>query len=419
MQCSTTITMEYELLTPDELGALEDQETLLMILALFLVEQMIPKERNSYVVLRRLDWTQHVNKLHLRSPKAFHSLYRMSYESFVELCDILRPSLRVNREMSRRRTSTEPIDAKIILATTLRWLSGGDYITTSYMMGISVSTFYRITEKCLRAIVNNERLRIRFPTTDEEIREVARGFSAMSTDRVMTGCVGCLDGYLIRTQCPRLSDAGNGNVRSFFNGHYYHYGVNVQACCDHRCRFISVCIAMPGGQPDVSAHRVNPLAKLIEKLPLGYFIAGDNAYTNSEHLLTPFSGTHKEDTRLGNFNFYLSQLRITVERAFGLVTSRFRILKAPLMHKLWKIKLIFMASTVLQNFCINRRDEEFFVDLAPNENVDGPYDPFIDEPFQYSDHVDLPGESALRRLLVAKIDRRGLSRPHQSRSVLD
>lgn len=395
---------------------MEQQQTLLTLLLAYVAKKNAPAVRNSYVVYKQIDWNKHVSKLHLRGPKSFYCLYRMSYPSFAKLCDILRPSLQVNRVMSTRRTTTDPIDTEIIVAATLRWLSGSDYGAVAFMMGISVPSFYRITAKCMHALANCRELQIKFPSTDDELRELAKGFSKMSTDKVMTGCVGCLDGYLIRTEALRQKDAGDGNVRAFFNGHYYHYGVNVQACCDHLRRFTSVCVALPGGQLDVSAHKVNPFAKRIQSLPLGYFVAVDNAYSVTKHLLTPFSGNLKQQPRLGNFNFYLSQLRITIERAFGQVTSRFLILKRPLSYKLWKIKLIFVSCSILQNFCINRREEEFHIDGNEGDGSEGDsYDPFIDEPFRYVNAPDIPGESTLRRLLVNKIERNGLVRPFQNR----
>jgi hypothetical protein len=36
-----------------------------------------------------------------------------------------------------------------------------------------------------------------------------------------------------------------GNVKA--SGHYQTYGINIQAVCDSKCRFISVCIAARGG----------------------------------------------------------------------------------------------------------------------------------------------------------------------------
>jgi hypothetical protein len=57
------------------------------------------------------------------------------------------------------------------------------------------------------------------------------------------------------------------NVTAFFSGHY---GFNVQAICDHECRFLSVAIAAPGGQPDITAFRRLGWIDMLRKLPLGF-----------------------------------------------------------------------------------------------------------------------------------------------------
>ena len=65
----------------------------------------------------------------------------------------------------------------------------------------------------------------------------------------------------------------------------------------------------------------------IRKLAPGRFLVGDAAYKLTEHLLTPFTGSQRLDQGKDAFNFYLSQVRIRIEMAFGQLTNKFRILK--------------------------------------------------------------------------------------------
>ena len=55
----------------------------------------------------------------------------------------------------------------------------------------------------------------------------------------------------------------------------------------------------------------------IQKLAPGRFLVGDAAYELTEHLLTPFTGSQRLDQGKDAFNFYLSQVRIRIEMAFG------------------------------------------------------------------------------------------------------
>ncbi|GLE07530.1 hypothetical protein PINS_up024263 [Pythium insidiosum] len=51
-------------------------------------------------------------------------------------------------------------------------------------------------------------------------------------------------------------------------------------------------------------------------------------------MLTPYSAIDGIDHSKDTFNFFLSQLRIRIEQAFGLMVTKWRILKKPLEVKL-------------------------------------------------------------------------------------
>eukprot|EP00121_Abeoforma_whisleri_P014328 Awhi_evm1s13215 len=57
----------------------------------------------------------------------------------------------------------------------------------------------------------------------------------------------------------------------------------------------------------------------------GYYLVGNAAYGCEETMLTPYQGTNLEPYQ-NSFNFHLSQIRITIERAFGVFVRRFGIL---------------------------------------------------------------------------------------------
>jgi DDE superfamily endonuclease len=81
------------------------------------------------------------------------------------------------------------------------------------------------------------------------------------------------------------------------------------------------------------------IGKLIGKLPFGFCVIGDAAYTATEHLVPMYYGADKHNPKYDNFNFYASQLRIRIEMAFGMMTKKWGILWRPLIVQLEKIKL--------------------------------------------------------------------------------
>jgi DDE superfamily endonuclease len=101
---------------------------------------------------------------------------------------------------------------------------------------------------------------------------------------------------LLTVYCCKLSSSSRRGrpCHCLFSGHYQAYGINVQAACNHQCCCIEVCVVAPGGTNDVSACRKSTLPVLVNNLPIGYYVIGDNAYVCSKHMLTPFSGKNQK-----------------------------------------------------------------------------------------------------------------------------
>ena len=133
------------------------------------------------------------------------------------------------------------------------------------------------------AIVRCENLQIAWPDMKEKTVQSAASFSSISTNRVMTECVAVLDRY--HMEITTLSKKEVHNVKSYFSGHYQMYGINIQAACNHNCRFLFIGVGGPGVMGDREAVKESGLSKLVEKLPGLIYCIGDCAYTPTEHLM--------------------------------------------------------------------------------------------------------------------------------------
>jgi DDE superfamily endonuclease len=369
-------------------------------------------QQHGFYTRERLCWEEHVKVLLLEG--SFKRTYRMEYTSFNKLCSLLDPFLLVDPIMSMLRTNKPVIGTHIIVSSFIRWVSGGSYIDIHAIAGISVSSFYRVMGCCVRAILQCQTLAYHFPQTPSDICKAADAFRALSTHQFLVGCVGVMDGILIRIKVPSASEVGH--VKSFYSGHYSSYGINVQAACDHQCRFIEACVVAPGGHNDITAYRKSTLPELINKLPTGYYVIGDNAYICSEKLLTPFSGDNKNDPVKDTYNYYVSQLRMRIEMAFGLLSSKWRILRSPLQVRVNSIGKLFVAITRLHNFCINERLLHTTINSnSRNNNCTAAAEEDERRIAGYL-HSDLTtttiiGHSMLRTIILQMIVEQGLSRP--------
>ena len=68
----------------------------------------------------------------------------------------------------------------------------------------------------------------------------------------------------------------------------------------------------------------------LDGLPLGSYVVGDAAYTLSDKCITPFTGSQRLNPTKDAYNYFLSQVWIRIEMAFGLLTTKWQILKRPL-----------------------------------------------------------------------------------------
>ena len=185
----------------------------------------------------------------------------------------------------------------------------------------------------LDAINRCSELSIDFPRTNYEVIRAAKGFTSISSQGCIWNCVAVFDGYHLQIRPPSKSEVNN--IKSFFSGHYQTYGRNIQAACDHNCRFLFIGVAGPGVMGDRDAIKQIQLGSLIESLPGLYCAIGDCAYTG---LVPIFRGENARSARNDNFNFFASQLRIRIEMAFGLMVNKWGILTRPLEIKVRNVK---------------------------------------------------------------------------------
>ena len=109
--------------------------------------------------------------------------------------------------------------------------------------------------------------------------------------------------------------------------------MNIQAVCDADCHFYFYSLAALGKTNDSVAIKKTSLPAWLNSLPPGFFVACDCAYSLSEHLISPYSGPKRFLEKCDNFNFYLSQLCIRIEMAFGLLVTKWRIFHTPINVK--------------------------------------------------------------------------------------
>jgi hypothetical protein len=299
--------------------------------------------------------------------------YRMETTSFWELHRILFPSLnRQSRGRKRKRGKTPNggITTPARLSMALRYFAGGSPVDICVVHGVSHCQVFISVWMVVDAVNQCDALSINFPTCHMEQERLAAEFSAASGAGIQT-CVGAIDGLLIWTNKPSPADCeltGCGPTK-FMCGRKHKFGLNMQAVCNLRGKFLDVSIGHPGSTSDYLSFITSHLRYKLETpgfLAPGYHLIGDNAYTNTPYMATPYPATTGGSKDA--YNYYLSQLRIRVECSFGMLVHRWGILRKPIpcCISIKKTTALVMCLCRLHNYCIDQSD----ITVAINTRVD-------------------------------------------------
>lgn len=106
----------------------------------------------------------------------------------------------------------------------------------------------------------------------------------------------------------------------------------------------SACLNLPPHKQLVNSNIECPLV-----------VVADEAFPLLKNLMRPYPGRGSEsrmETRKAVYNYRLSRCRRTIENAFGILSSRYRIFRKPIHASKSTINSIIQAAVVLHNFLI-------------------------------------------------------------------
>jgi hypothetical protein len=282
--------------------------------------------------------------------------------------------------------------------------------------------FFRV----INAIINQPDLQITLPCLftaegQKELLTFERNFQERSSSQgLMRGCVGAIDGYFVKTDQP----CGIADPVAYYSSHYESFGMNVQAVCNSRLEFIYFSVAAPGRCNDIIAsQRCVDLQRRIDNLG-NCFLVGDNAYDLRDQLLIPFSGSQKNHPTRQIYNYFLSQLRVRIEQAFGLLTTKFRIFRKSFQFHMATVSKVICACFILHNYIIKQQgtSDEWY-DAMPGEPNGLGYWPSLEtaeerQEYEQQNLQDIReyGESFRRDRMLDQIVQQGLRKPHLKRA---
>ena len=261
------------------------------------------------------------------------------------------------------------------LAITLRLMAGASYLDMYLWSNISANHInhifqYTVEHWLCREYVSDVNFFNNVLFNETNARHIRNKFNTTSNG-ILSGCVGALDGWLVRIRCPTLSEVPNPGKYISRKGFF---AINVQAIVDKDKRILWRHIGSLGSSHDSPVFKESFLARYLDEhvreiIRKGIYLVGDSAYALRPYLLVPFDNA-KPQSKEDGFNYYLSKNRIYVECAFGEIDRRWGIFWKPLEGTLKRHTYTIDAAIRLHNFIVDHRLEEDDADKDMDEEYE-------------------------------------------------
>lgn len=245
-----------------------------------------------------------------------------------------------------------------------RYLASGD-------QALSIALAYRIGESTCLAIVKETckvlseiMMPVYLPFPDESLwKKIMEEFLENWN---MPHCLGAVDGKHVVIQAPPNSGSQYFNYKKTFS-------IVLMAVCDAHYKFTLVDIGAYGSNNDSKVFYESDFGKAFMdaklNIPKGTaplpgtniqmpcFFVGDDAFGLSKHQMKPYSGKHLSPLQK-IFNYRLSRARRTIENVFGILVSRWRILRKPICLYPSSVDDIVKATVCLHNFLMVENEKK-------------------------------------------------------------
>jgi hypothetical protein len=286
--------------------------------------------------------------IHLRCPDNTSSLsrqYTKLYRStFHYLCSIVAPSLA--REDTHLRESIS-LETRVVISLS-RLSTGNTLQMCREVYGISRSSASFIVREFCAAIKKSLRPLVIRKQTESSLRAMAAEFEKLHG---IPYIIGTVDGSHIPIIAPPIDPTSYYCRKGF-------YSALLQEVVDKDCKFWDFDFGWAGRCHDWTLFQNTEIGKkVISGAFLAYKLIGDVAYPMKPWFYSPFKGEKEGMSRAkAHWNFIQSSTRMAVERAFGILKGRWRIILKRIDMPLKHVPDLVTVCICLHNLCIIHGD---------------------------------------------------------------
>lgn len=157
---------------------------------------------------------------------------------------------------------------------------------------------------------------------------------------------------------------------------YYNYkgtfSIVLLAACDSDLKFRYINVGHYGRASDGGIFARSNFKHMLEErnlnAPEGMVFLGDQAFPLTDYLMTPYSRRINLSRKQKIFNYRLCRARRTIENAFGVLVSKFRVFEKPIPVLPETVDKIIKACCVLHNWLKTKSTNYIEPGLIDQEN---------------------------------------------------
>lgn len=281
-------------------------------------------------------------------------------------------------------------------------------------IGLVVAETTNAIWKCLQPLY--------MPVPDENMWK----YNAQSYQQLwsLPNCIGSIDGKHVKIRKFKNSGSTNFNFKGYNS-------VQLMACADADGCFTTIDVGDLGRNSDGGVFRSSRLGRWLDRgelnlpppqpLPFDgnqisfpFFFVGDEAFPLKTYLMRPYPRADLTDEKR-IFNFRLTLGRKTVECAFGMLTSKFRVFEVPIACSEKVVKSIIASACVLHNYI--RKSEG--VPYTPNNTFSDIEASHENQHLRVDANTNLTSAKAIREYLTKYFLKPGIAIPSQWHLIHD
>ena len=314
-----------------------------------------------YVKPRSTCWFEEY-LFNIYTPEMFYDILRMRRRTFDRLVNDLRPFIQGHPTHWRQPISVE----KKVVVTLFKLMHGVAIPLVADKAALGKSTVGDILRQVCAAICDNFGHLIAWPV-GRRLPRIAAGFQSKQW---LPNCIGAIDGSHIYIASP-----SNTIVAADHRNRNKSFSILLQGVVDSRCYFTSINTGPPGSLHDSAHFKSTELYRKVGEgtmggfhddpltwptaLPFPPYIVADKGYPLLSWCITPFKtgpmGIPLTREELW-FNRKHSSTRMSVERGFGILKSRFREIGTKSSLKLDFLPTVVHCCCVLHNILLASKD---------------------------------------------------------------